>query len=78
MDLHILPKEIVSKIFTYLRCPIATIMNDEIVIYENDHSYYYTRLRKRFYIKNILSFSDYYFDKLKEPYYYLSYHHSYK
>ena len=68
-----LPIEIVGKIFLYLRCPIAKIIKDEIEIYEDDHNWEYTKIYRMYYIKNILPFYCYYFDKKIDPYYYGSY-----
>lgn len=69
-----LPKEIVSKILLYLQCPVSKLIKDEINIYENDHNYDYTKIYRKYYIKNILSFSNYYFDKRYDPFEYDSYH----
>ena len=69
-----LPIEIVGKIFLYLRCPIAKIIKDEIEIYEEDHNMYYTKIYRLYYIKNIMPFNCYYFDKRFDPYEYDSYY----
>jgi len=66
-EMKSLPKEIVSKILLYLECPIANLIKNEIKVYELDHNYYFTKVYKMYYISNILSFNDYYFDKLTDP-----------
>lgn len=68
-----LPIEIVGKIFLYMRCPVAQLIKNEIEIYEEDHNWQYTKIYKMFYIKNILPFDSYYFDKIIDPYYYDSF-----
>ena len=68
-----LPIEIVRKIFLYMRCPVAEVIKNEIEIYEDDHNWEYTKIYKMYYIKNILPFYCYYFDKKVDPYYYESY-----
>ena len=68
-----LPAEIVSQIFLYLRCPIAKLIKDEIDIYEEDHNMYYTKIYRLYYIKNIMPFNCYYFDKRFDPSEYNSY-----
>jgi len=68
-----LPSEIVSKIFLYLQCPVAKLIQNEIDVYEVDHHWEYTKMYKKFYIKNILLFYDYYFDKRIDPYLYDSF-----
>ena len=70
-----LPMEIVGKIFLYLQCPLAKLIKNEIETYENDHNWEYTQIYKKYYIKNILPFYCYYFDKKSDPYYYESYIH---
>jgi L-rhamnose mutarotase len=49
------------------------LIKDEIKIYEDDHNDVYTKMCKMYLIKNIMSFSCYYFDKLNDPYDYKSY-----
>jgi hypothetical protein len=73
MDLSVLPKEIIHKIVLYLQCPIARLIKDEIKIYETDHNYCYTKMYNLYYIKNILSFSSYCFDKYMDPFDYDSF-----
>ena len=68
-----LPVEIVSKILLYLQCPVAKLIKDEIDIYEEDHNMYYTKIYRLYYIKNIMPFNCYYFDKMCDPYDYASY-----
>ena len=77
MNLSILPKDIIRSIFLYLRCPVGRLINDEIEIYTEDHNSVYTKQVRLYYIKNIMPFSDYYFDKLKYPEDYDSYHKDY-
>jgi hypothetical protein len=76
MNLNILPKDLVSKIFLYLQCPVSKLIKNEVEIYENDHNYMFTKIYRTYYIKNILTFSDYYFDKYNDPFEYES-NHSY-
>jgi len=73
MDLTILPKDIINCIFLYLRCPVGKLIKDEVEIYEIDHNWVYTKMRRCYYIKNIMPFSYYYFDKLQDPFDYDSY-----
>jgi len=68
-----LPNEIICKILLYLQCPIAKLIKDEIEIYEEDHNIDYTKMYKKYYIKNILPFYWYYFDKRDNPTEYESY-----
>ena len=68
-----LPIEIVSKIFLYLQCPVAKLVKNEIEMYEEDHNYDYTRIYKKYYIKNIMPFYDYYFDRISDPRNYTSF-----
>lgn len=69
-----LPVELVRKIFLYLRCPVAKLIKDEIDIYEEDHHWEYTKMYKMYFIKNILLFNDYYFDKRCDPREYYSFY----
>jgi hypothetical protein len=73
MNLNILPKDVISKILLYLECPNSKLIKDEIYYYENDHNWDYTKMYKRYFIKNIMSFSNYYFDRRNNPEDYLSY-----
>jgi hypothetical protein len=75
MNMQDLPNEIIKMIFLYLQSPEAKLIKDELNIYEKDHNQSYTKIVKFYYIKNIISFSDYYFDKLREPHEYLSTYH---
>lgn len=68
-----LPIEIMSKVLLYLQCPVANIIKNEIDNYEHDHNMDYTRMYKMYYIKNIMPFYCYYFDKRDDPYEYESY-----
>jgi hypothetical protein len=74
MSFSKLPIEIVSKILLYLQSPVAKLIKDEIEIYEEDHHWEYTKMYKMYYIKNIMPFYCYYFDKRDDPYDYDSYH----
>jgi hypothetical protein len=74
MDLNILPKEVISKIFLYLECPVAKLVKNEIKIYETDHNWDLTKIYRLYYVKNFMDFSVYYFDKYNEPFDYMSYH----
>ena len=73
MSFSNLPVEILSKIFLYLRCPVAKLIKDEIEIYEVDHNWSYTKTYRKYYIQNIMPFNYYYFDKMREPQYYDSF-----
>ena len=67
MNVQHLPDVIINMIFLYLQSTEAKLIKDVYNIYEKDHNYYYTRQTGFYYIKNILSFSDYYFDKYQNP-----------
>jgi HD-like signal output (HDOD) protein len=80
-----LPDSIIQKIIMYSEHPVATIfklqsnpiaklIREEIKNYTIDHSYYFTSIYKKYYIKNILSFKQYYFDKKENPDEYQSNH----
>ncbi len=69
-----LPDEIVRMIFLYLQNPEAKLISNEYKIYEKDHNYYYTKQSGYYLIKSIMPFSEYYFDRLKEPYEYNSFY----
>lgn len=73
MSFSRLPIEIVSKVLLYLQTPVAKLIKDEIEIYEEDHNMDYTRIYKKYYIKNIMPFYCYYFDKRFDPSEYNSY-----
>lgn len=66
-NLKRLPLVISSKILLYLQCPISKIIKEEIEYYETDHNWDYTKMYKRYYIKNIFDFSTYYFDQFADP-----------
>lgn len=68
-----LPIDILRKILLYLQCPVSKLIKDEINIYEEDHNWVYTKMYRMYYIKNIMPFYDYYFDKKLDPYDYKSY-----
>lgn len=72
MKIQRLPDEIIDKIFLYLQSPDATIIKKELKIYATDHNDHYTKIAGYYYVKNIISFSDYYFDKVREPFEYES------
>lgn len=78
MNLHNLPIELKDMILSYLLeipvVPTCEIIKVEIDMFNKDHHWYYARQTKFYYIHNILSFSEYYFDKMREPYDYLSYY----
>ena len=73
MSFSKLPIDIVSKILLYLQTPVAKLIKDEIEIYEEDHNMYYTKIYRLYYIKNIMPFNCYYFDKRFDPCEYNSY-----
>ncbi len=77
MNIQHLPDVLINMIFLYLQSPEAKIIKDEINIYEKDHNQSYTNIVNFYYIKDILSFSDYYFDKIREPFDYKSWHIDY-
>jgi hypothetical protein len=72
MNVQHLPDEIIRMIFLYLQSPEAKMIKNEVKIYETDHSDRITRRAKFYFIKNIYSFSDYYFDKIRDPFDYES------
>jgi hypothetical protein len=74
MSLNDLPKEILSKILLYLECPVAKLIKNEINYYNEDHNWEYTKMFKRYYVKNFMDFSVYYFDRLNEPESFKSYY----
>lgn len=76
-NLKLLPNDIVSKILLYLQCPVGRLIKDEMAIYEDDHNWVYTRIYKLYYVKSIMSFPLYCFDKLRDPTGYDSYHTEY-
>lgn len=65
-----LPDEIVRMIFLYLQNPEAKLISDEVKIYAQAHNYYVTKRSGYYLVKSVMSFSDYYFDRLREPYEY--------
>ncbi len=77
MNVYQLPDEIMNMIFLYLQSPEAKMIKDELKIYYIDHNDHYTKITGYYYIKNIISFSDYYFDKVREPFEYESYQTKY-
>jgi hypothetical protein len=77
MNVQYLPDEIINKIFLYLETPEAKMIKDELKIYETDHNDHYTKIAGYYYVKNIISFSDYYFDKAREPFEYESWNEEY-
>lgn len=62
-----LPAEIVRMIFLYLQNPEAKLISDELKIYER---YYITKRSGYYFVKSIMSFSNYYFVRLRDPYEY--------
>lgn len=60
MNLSILPNDLIHKIILYLQCPLAKIMKSEIRMYQK-YKYHYVR--------DFMSFSYYYFEKLHYSYY---------
>ena len=74
MNLSSLPDIIINKIFLYLQNPEAKLIKDRVEVYEKDHNWGLTKYYRMYYIKNILSFSEYYFDYKNEPHEYDSYH----
>ena len=77
MNIQYLPDVLINMIFLYLQSPEAKLIKDEIQIYENDHNPYYSKRARYYYVKNFMSFSNYYFDKLYEPFDYESWHREY-
>lgn len=74
----LLPDEIINVIFQYIEPKReAMILKCEISNYEMDHNDCYTKKSGQYLIKNILSFSEYYFDKLMEPFLYDTYNEAY-
>ena len=72
MNVYQLPYEIMNMIFLYLQSPEARMIKDEFKIYETDHNDHYTKITGYYLVKSIISFSDYYFDKRREPFEYES------
>jgi hypothetical protein len=72
MNVQRLPDVIINMIFLYLQSPEAKLIKNELKIYETDHNYYHTKSAGLYYIRNILSFSCYYFDKFQDPFEYES------
>jgi hypothetical protein len=77
MKVYQLPDVIMNMIFLYLQSPEAKMIKDELRIYATDHNDHYTKISGYYYVKNIISFSDYYFDKVREPFEYESYQTKY-
>jgi hypothetical protein len=67
-----LPDELIRMIFLYLQAPEAKMIRDQINLYNNDHNDYITKRTGYYFVKNVLPFNNYYFDKLMEPYGYQS------
>lgn len=65
-----LPDELIRMIFLYLQAPEAKMIRDEIKIYNVDHNYWITQRSGYYLVRSILSFSQYYFNKLADPYEY--------
>jgi hypothetical protein len=74
MNVYKLPDEIIRMIFLYLQSPEAKMIKDQIKNYETDHNDHYTKITGYYLVKSIISFSDYYFDRIREPFDYDSYH----
>lgn len=70
MNVQRLPDEIIKMIFLYLQSQEAKMIKNEVKIYETDHNDHYTKITGYYLVKSIISFSDYYFDKLREPFEY--------
>ncbi len=47
--------------------PEALIIKEVIECYEKDHSWYFTKMCKLYYIKNIMGFASYYFQSKIDP-----------
>jgi|688.fasta_scaffold239119_2 hypothetical protein len=67
-----LPDELMRMIFLYLQAPEAKMIRDQINLYNTDHSDYITKRTGYYLVKSVLSFKQYYYDKLLEPYEYQS------
>jgi hypothetical protein len=72
LNVSLLPDELMRMIFLYLQAPEAKMIKDQINLYNTDHSDYITRRTGYYLVKNVMSFNNYYFDKLIEPYEYKS------
>ena len=58
-----LPLELINLIYSYVGIkPEAKLIKNIIEIYNKDHNYDLTKIYHLYYIKNIMSFSDYFFD----------------
>jgi hypothetical protein len=76
MNIQKLPPEIQHIILSYIgypKVPTSKIIKDKIDIYYKDHNWEYTKMGRRYYVCNLLSFSEYYFDIIVNPYDYKSY-----
>jgi hypothetical protein len=58
---------IILKYVGYPRDPIYYLIKEELSMYNIDHSIYHSMLTKKYFIQDILLFSEYYFDKFKNP-----------
>lgn len=74
MNLDNLPKEILSKILLYLECPVSKLIKNEIYYYNEDHNWELSKSYRMYYVKNIMDFSVYYFDRLYDPESFSSYY----
>lgn len=71
-----LPKELQHYIMGYVGYPVpphSLAIKQELNIYHRDHNWHFTRMTKIYFIDNIMSFSEYYLDKILNPHGYLSY-----
>lgn len=68
MNIASLPDELISKIFLYLKSPEAELITNELEIYRTDHSDFHTYYTRFYLVSSFMSFSEYYFNRLQNPY----------
>jgi hypothetical protein len=75
ISLSNLPSDLQRNILSYIeypKTPSCKAIIQEISIYNWDNNWIYTKQANMYLICNIMSFSEYYFDKREYPYDYLS------
>jgi hypothetical protein len=71
-----LPRDVSNYILEfvdYYEVPAYLAIKDEIQTYYLDHNWEFAKMCPFYYVHNYMSFTRYYFDKMKEPYGYISY-----
>lgn len=74
MNLNKLPVELENKIIMYLQNPVSILIKNIIECYETDYNWSYTKHVRLYYVKNFMSFAEYYFDIIDDPFNYKSYY----